>query len=72
MKRTDPSLSIPRHWRVAMIVTRAPSEPFALVQRMLLTMQAQSPAHDTWLADEEPTAELCLCLVPQKRSGLSP
>jgi cellulose synthase (UDP-forming) len=57
MKRSDRRLSIPRHWRVAMIVTRAPSEPFASVQRMLLTMQAQSPAHDTWLADEGPTPE---------------
>jgi len=47
MKRSDPALAIPDDWRVAMIVTRAPSEPFALVQRMLLAMKAQGAAHDT-------------------------
>jgi cellulose synthase (UDP-forming) len=57
MKMSDPALPIPRHWRVAMVVTRAPSEPFARVQRMLLAMQAQTPAHDSWLADEDPTPE---------------
>jgi cellulose synthase (UDP-forming) len=57
MKRSDPTLPIPRHWRVAMVVTRAPSEPFSQVQRMLLAMQVQTPAHDTWLADEDPTPE---------------
>ena len=58
MKRSNPALTIPKHWRVAMIVTRAPSEPFSLVQRMLLAMKAQASPHDTWLADEDATAEI--------------
>lgn len=57
MKMSDPTLPIPRRWRVAMVVTRAPSEPFAQVQRMLLAMRAQTPAHDTWVADEDPNPE---------------
>ena len=57
MKKSNPALLIPRQWRVAMVVTRAPSEPFAEVQRVLVAMQAQAPAHDTWLADEDPTPE---------------
>ena len=35
MKKPNPELPIPADWRVAMVVTRAPSEPFALVKRML-------------------------------------
>ncbi|MDE2383173.1 MAG: glycosyltransferase [Alphaproteobacteria bacterium] len=40
--------------RVAMVVTKAPSEPFAVVQETLLAMLAQDYPHDTWLADENP------------------
>lgn len=40
--------------RVAMIVTKAPAEPFSVVQRTLEAMLAQEGAHDTWLADEDP------------------
>ena len=43
--------------RVAMIVTKTPSEPFALVRRTLEAMLAQDVPHDTWLADEDPTPE---------------
>jgi cellulose synthase (UDP-forming) len=57
MKKPNPELEIPSSWRVAMVTTKAPSEPFARVQQTLLAMKAQSPAHDTWLADEDPTAE---------------
>lgn len=52
---TDPTLSIPTDWRVAMVVTKAPSEPEAVVQQTLLSMLAQGYPHDTWLADEDPT-----------------
>lgn len=46
--------------RVAMIVTKAPSEPFAVVKRTLLAMLAQKdvPAYDVWLADEDPSSEV--------------
>ena len=45
----DPSV------RVAMVVTKAPSEPWNLVQETLLAMLNQEGSHDTWLADEKPT-----------------
>ncbi|WP_246681613.1 cellulose synthase catalytic subunit [Mesorhizobium sp. B2-4-3] len=40
-----------------MVVTKAPSEPFAVVQRTLEAMLAQDYPHDTWLADEDPGEE---------------
>ncbi len=42
-------------YRVAMIVTKTPSEPLALLQRTLRAMLAQEYPHDTWLADEDPS-----------------
>jgi cellulose synthase (UDP-forming) len=50
----DPTLPLPRNWRVAMVVTKAPSEPFEVVRRTLEAMLAQRYPHDTWLADERP------------------
>lgn len=47
----------PGQYRVAMIVTKTPSEPFGVVRRTLEAMLAQDYPHDTWLADEAPTAE---------------
>lgn len=47
----------PGQFRVAMIVTKAPSEPFAVVQNTLRAMLAQDYPHDTWLADEDPSPE---------------
>lgn len=44
-------------WRVAMITTKTPSEPFAVLQKTLEAMLAQEIAHDTWLADEAPAPE---------------
>lgn len=42
--------------RIAMIVTKAPSEPFSVVKKTLKAMLAQSNySYDTWLADEDPT-----------------
>jgi hypothetical protein len=40
-----------------MVVTKAPSEPFPIVRRTLEAMLAQRYPHDTWLADEDPSAE---------------
>jgi cellulose synthase (UDP-forming) len=40
--------------RVAMVVTKAPAEPFCVVRETLFAMLAQDVAHDTWLADEDP------------------
>ena len=58
MKKPNPELPIPADWRVAMVVTRAPSEPFALVKRMVRAMKAQEVPHDIWLADEDPSPEI--------------
>ncbi len=47
----------PGQFRVALIVTKTPSEPFAVVRRTLRCMLTQTYPHDTWLADEDPDAE---------------
>jgi cellulose synthase (UDP-forming) len=43
--------------RVAMVTTKTPSEPFAVVRQTLEAMLAQDYPHDTWLADEDPDPE---------------
>lgn len=48
-------LQLPAGSRVAMVVTKAPSEPFAVVARTLHAMLMQEVPHDTWLADEDPS-----------------
>ena len=53
----NPALAISSEWRVAMVVTKAPSEPFSVVQATLLGMLSQSLPHDTWIADEDPSPE---------------
>lgn len=55
MRRPNPRVEPSNQWRVAMIVTKAPSEPWETVRRTLEAMLAQDFPHDTWLADEEPT-----------------
>ncbi|UWQ78062.1 glycosyltransferase [Leisingera sp. S132] len=47
----------PASARVAMIVTKTPSEPFSVLKTTLSAMLAQSYPHDTWLADEDPDPE---------------
>jgi cellulose synthase (UDP-forming) len=51
-------LKIPSGARVAMVVTKAPSEPFAVVAETLERMLRQDYPHDTWLADEDPSPEI--------------
>lgn len=44
--------------RVAMVVAKAPSEPFSLAKRTLIACLGQEEVvHDTWLADEDPDEE---------------
>lgn len=50
-------LRLPAGSRVAMVVTKAPSEPFSIVALTLKAMLEQAHPHDTWLADEDPSAE---------------
>jgi cellulose synthase/poly-beta-1,6-N-acetylglucosamine synthase-like glycosyltransferase len=52
--RTSP---VPSNYRVAMVVTKAPSEPFPVVRRTLEAMLQQTYPHDTWLADEDPSEQ---------------
>ncbi|MDW6023476.1 glycosyltransferase [Mesorhizobium sp. BAC0120] len=56
-RRPDGPLRLPAGSRVAMVVTKAPSEPFAVVAETLQAMLAQDVAHDTWLADEDPSPQ---------------
>ncbi|WP_373075470.1 glycosyltransferase family 2 protein, partial [Zeaxanthinibacter enoshimensis] len=58
MKKVNPEIDVPREWEVAMIVTRSPSEPFYVVKKTLEGMLSQATAHDTWLADEDPSPEI--------------
>lgn len=58
MQRVNPHSAYPSDLRLAMVVTKAPSEPWPLVRETLEAMLAQDPPHDTWLADEDPTAEV--------------
>ena len=44
----------PGAFRVAMVVTKTPSEPLAVLIPTLRAMLAQDYPHDTWLADEDP------------------
>lgn len=58
MKKVNYQGEIPKSWRVAMVVTKAPSEPFRVVKKTLEAMLKQKFPHDTWLADEDPTPEV--------------
>jgi cellulose synthase (UDP-forming) len=57
-RQPNPHLPVPAG-RVAMVVTRAPSEPWTLVRKTLLAMLAQDfpRPYDVWLADEDPSVE---------------
>lgn len=45
------------NWRVAMVTTKTPGEPLAMVQKTLLAMLEQDYPHDVWLGDEDPKPE---------------
>ena len=70
MKKPNPALPIPDDLRVAMVVTKAPSEPFEIVKKTLTAMLNQKYPHDTWLADENPTDEV-IAWCKQKRVFIS-
>lgn len=70
MKKPNPEAPIPATLRVAMVVTKAPSEPFAVVRKTLEAMLGQRVPHDTWLADEDPDAET-LAWCQQRGVGVS-
>ncbi len=48
---------IPSGLRVAIVVTKAPSEPFSVLKSTLGGALLQKYPHDTWVADEHPSAE---------------
>jgi cellulose synthase (UDP-forming) len=54
----DRSIPLPPDLRVAMVVTKAPSEPSQVVRDTLRAMLGQAYPHDTWLADEDPSDEM--------------
>ena len=55
----NPQLPPPHNARVAMVVTKAPSEPFPVVRSTLEAMLTQDypEPYDVWLADEDPAPE---------------
>ena len=57
MQKVREDLVVPPQLRVAMVVTKAPSEPWPLVESTLVAMLEQSPDHATWLADEHPAEQ---------------
>ncbi|RCW80856.1 glycosyltransferase family 2 protein [Phyllobacterium bourgognense] len=56
-RKPNGKLRLPAGSRVAMVVTKAPSEPFSIVATTLNAMLAQEFPHDVWLADEDPSLE---------------
>jgi len=56
-RRPVGNLSLPEGSRIAMVVTKAPSEPFDVVAETMRAMLMQDVPHDTWLADEDPSPE---------------
>jgi cellulose synthase (UDP-forming) len=58
MRQPDASISLP-DGKVAIVVTKAPSEPWSVVEKTLTAMKAQQfpRAFDVWLADEDPSEE---------------
>ncbi|WP_091917754.1 glycosyltransferase family 2 protein [Mesorhizobium sp. YR577] len=56
-RKPNGPLRLPAGSRVAMVVTKAPSEPFSVVAVTLKAMLAQGVPHQTWLADEDPSTE---------------
>jgi cellulose synthase (UDP-forming) len=56
-RKPNGPLRLPAGSRVAMVVTKAPSEPFPVVAKTLKAMLAQGVPHHTWLADEDPSPE---------------
>lgn len=59
MKRPNPALPLPVA-RVAMVVTKAPSEPWSVARQTLKGMLDQDypGRYDVWLADEDPSDEV--------------
>jgi len=58
-KIPTPGAPLPARARVAVVVTKAPSEPFAIATRTLEgALNQNGVVHDTWLADEDPSAEM--------------
>lgn len=58
MSRPNPALPLPQ-LRVAIVVTKAPSEPWTMVEATLRAMLAQDLPYpfDVWLADEHPSGK---------------
>ena len=59
VRRPDPALNVP-DLRTAMVVTKAPAEPWPVVRDTLEAMLAQNfpLPYDVWLADESPSSDV--------------
>jgi cellulose synthase/poly-beta-1,6-N-acetylglucosamine synthase-like glycosyltransferase len=58
MRQVNPRLNLPSNLRVAMVVTKSPSERWSVVRPTLEAALEQRPHHTTWLADEQPSPEV--------------
>ncbi len=56
MKVADSKLPVPK-FKVAMVVTKTPAEPFSVLKKTLIGCLEQKFPHDTWVADENPVPE---------------
>lgn len=58
MRKPNPALNLPEG-NIAIIVTKAPAEPWSVVKKTLEAMKAQDfpGSFDVWLADEDPSEE---------------
>lgn len=58
MTKANPQIPLPE-LRVAIVVTKAPSEPWAMLEKTLRAMLTQDMpyAYDVWLADERPSGK---------------
>ncbi len=58
-RRPAADAPVPKGARIAMVVTKAPSEPFAVVRETLeAALRQNDVTHDTWLADEDPAPQV--------------
>lgn len=57
MRRISRKGQLHPNTRIGVVVTKAPSEPLFVVQETLEGVLAMTGAHDTWVADEDPTEE---------------
>lgn len=57
IKVPNPDINLPSG-KIAIVITKAPSEPISMLKKTLLAAKNQLIKADVWLADEHPTTEM--------------